>query len=163
MNKNTTREARISAMNPIHGHNTHGKSYSPEYVAWQNMKGRCLNTNNHKYPMYGARGIFVCDRWMDSFDNFYADMGQRPDANYSVDRIDSNGPYSPDNCRWASKKTQSENRPGWVRIIEFSGCKKTITAWAAEVGISRKSLYDRLELGWSIQEALTIPKKGKRG
>lgn len=163
MNKNTTRAQRIAAAVEGHGHTTHGMSMSYEYIAWQNMKSRCFNKNNKKYAKYGAVGITVCDRWKTSFENFFADMGNRPSANHSIDRIDSRGNYSPENCRWADKKTQSENRPGWVNLIEFNGERKTITEWAKDIGIARKSLYDRFEFGWSIEEALTIPKGGKRG
>ena len=163
MNKNKTRQARMMAINPSHGHNTHGMSYSYEYIAWQGMKARCGNPKNPKFPMYGARGITVCDQWLNSFESFFSSMGPRPSANHSVDRIDSNGNYEPDNCRWADKKLQAENRPGFVRFIEFNGQKKTITEWAKEIGIARRSLSDRINSGWSVEDALTTPKKGKRG
>jgi hypothetical protein len=151
------------AIDPSDSHNTHGMSYSYEYCAWQNMKSRCGNPKNHKFPMYGGRGIKVCDAWVNSFESFYASMGARPSPNHSVDRIDSNGNYSPENCRWADKKLQSENRPGWVRWLEFNGQKKTITEWAKEIGIARRSLSDRIDSGWSVEKALTTPKRGKLG
>lgn len=88
----------------------HGGSYTPEYTAWLGMKSRCYNSNHNRYIHYGGRGITVCDRWKDSFENFLADMGKRPSENLSIDRIDNDGNYEPSNCRWATGKVQILNR-----------------------------------------------------
>jgi len=88
----------------------HGMHNSPEYRAYQSMLDRCYNPNNGEYENYGGRGISVCEAWRDSFVNFFTDMGNKPSPNLSLDRIDVNGDYSPENCRWTDIYTQARNR-----------------------------------------------------
>ena len=89
---------------------THGLTYTPEYESWCKMKSRCHNEKNNRYYRYGGRGIKVCDEWVNSFENFYRDMGNKPGKEYSIDRIDNDGDYCPANCRWATPKQQVENQ-----------------------------------------------------
>ncbi|RZJ90202.1 MAG: hypothetical protein EOO20_08845 [Chryseobacterium sp.] len=82
---------------------------SPEWRAWRDMKDRCYNPNKKEYFRYGGRGIKVCDRWLNNYDNFYSDMGKRPNKGLSIDRIDVDGNYEPSNCKWSTAKEQANN------------------------------------------------------
>lgn len=90
--------------------NHHGMNNTPEYRAWASMKTRCYNIKHSSYKYYGGRGIKVCDRWIKSFNDFYKDMGDKPSKQFSLDRINCEGDYSPSNCRWADWSTQNLNR-----------------------------------------------------
>ena len=94
----------------------HNKRFSTEYSSWRSMKRRCTEPTNNTYKNYGGRGIKVCDRWLESFKNFYEDMGDKPSQNHSIDRIDVNGDYEPGNCRWISLKEQQYNRRNVTNI-----------------------------------------------
>lgn len=140
-------------------HNTtHGKTKSPEFNAWQAMWNRCENKNSAMFHRYGGRGIRVCRRW-EKFENFYEDMGPRPKNKKSLDRINTDGNYEPSNCRWASWSEQQNNR-GNNRIISYNGKTQTMSQWSKEVGIEVRTIWYRLNKGYSIKDALTKPVRG---
>lgn len=99
---------------------THGLLNTPEYRAWSGLKARCLNPHTHNYTDYGGRGITICERWMSSFETFLSDMGKRPSPSHSLDRREVNGNYEPSNCRWATKKEQTDNRRKMGNLSRFS-------------------------------------------
>jgi hypothetical protein len=143
----------------------HGQSWlenrSAEYQTWNGLKGRCLNTNNNAFHSYGGRGITVCDRWKDSFEDFLADMGPRPSPKHSIDRVNNDLGYSPENCRWATKKEQGNNRRTNV-YYEYAGERLQLTTWANRIRINKTTLHMRINrYGWSIEKALTTPVMGK--
>lgn len=133
---------------------THGKSKTPTYIVWQMMIFRCTNKKNNRYKYYAGRGIVVCERWRESFENFIADMGERPEGRYSIDRIDNNGNYEPENCRWATTTEQARNQRT-NRLITFRGETKTVAEWSVIVGISRRTIGNRIRLGWEAERILT--------
>lgn len=132
---------------------THRKTRTAEYVAWVGIKGRCLNTENKNYSNYGGRGIGIDDRWAESFENFLDDMGNKPTPSHSIDRIDNDGNYSLENCRWATKKVQARNRR-ITRTIEYNGESKSLAEWAEVTGIHRATIASRISAGWTTGRAL---------
>jgi len=125
------------------------------------MKARCYTKSNIGYPFYGGRGIVVCERWRTSYENFLSDMGRKPTPEHSLDRIDPNGNYSPDNCRWAVREVQDNNKRT-SRLVTFNGQTKTVAQWAQDTGISKGTISNRLDWGWPVADALTWPSKRGR-
>lgn len=125
-------------------------SKTSTYGTYIQMIARCTNQKHPKYKSYGGRGIFVCDRWMESFKNFYEDMGERP-IDKTIDRIDNNGPYIRDNCRWASRKQQQRNRRT-NKILTFQGESHCLIEWSEITGITKKTIEGRLYRGWPIEK-----------
>ncbi len=133
---------------------THGMTRTPEYKVWQNLKDRCYNEEAVQYPNYGGRGIRVCERWLESFENFLADMGLRPGPGYSIDRENNDGHYEPGNCRWATSDIQANNRRV-NKYYEFEGEQLTIPQIAKKLRIPPATLAARLRYGMSPDEAFT--------
>lgn len=136
------------------------KSGSPEYRAWFSMHARCGNPDHKSYPGYGGRGIVVCEAWGE-FDTFLRDMGRRRSHLLSLDRINNDKGYSPENCRWATSKTQNRNRRD-NRRLTLNGVTKTATEWADELDINRTTLAQRKRRGWSDEKALTTSSRNHR-
>lgn len=126
-------------------HNTtHGLTNSKEYSVWSNMKNRCTSLSSPYYKYYGGKGVKICSRWMESFENFYNDMGKCPDDKYSIDRIDVNGDYEPSNCRWSDFKEQANNKTSNSNI-EYNGVTKNKKQWAEYLGVNYKSFWTILK------------------
>ena len=125
-----------------HGHKVNRKP-SPTYLSWQAMLSRCTNTNFPSYPRYGGNGITICDRWF-TFENFLADMGERPSIKYSIDRYPNNsGNYEPGNCRWATMKEQCRNKRTVRAVVRSDGLRFPSMVEAAEAtGANRKCIRD---------------------
>jgi hypothetical protein len=143
--------ARLQARHPnFYGH--------PLYGVWMGMLDRCTRPQSPKYPRYGGRGIRVCDRWLHSFQDFTADVGDRPPG-LTLDRIDNNGHYEPGNVRWATRVAQIINSTNHVkpRLIEFAGEALYVRQWARKLNIPDSTLSARLCAGWGVEKALTQP------
>lgn len=141
---------------------THGMRQTPIYSEWCSIKQRCYNSNNNSYKDYGKRGISMCERWKNSFEAFYEDVSKLPYFNktgYSLNRIDNDGNYEPNNVEWADDKTQANNKRN-NHLVKYNGKTQTIAQWADELGINQHTLYSRiLTYHWSVERALTTPVK----
>ena len=138
----------LSARNTKHGLS---KVYPRTYRTWKDMRCRVNNPNDSDFKDYGGRGISICERWND-FANFFADMGERP-AGKTIDRINVNAGYSPENCRWADIVMQANNRRSNHKV-EFAGITKNLQEWCNEFGLEPSKVRYRLRQGWKIEDAL---------
>ena len=137
----------------------HGKSHSRIYQIWNSMKQRCSNPRAISYKNYGAKGVVVCDEWERNFETFYKwAMSNGYEEHLTIDRINSNGNYCPENCRWATPEEQQHNT-SYNRVYSYKGVTRDVTQWAEVMGVSRNMLYKRLNRGWTIEKALTIKNK----
>jgi hypothetical protein len=134
----------------------HGKSGTSEYSIYSGILARCYNPNATHYKNYGGRCIGVCDQWLgeDGFLNFFKDMGLQPSIHHQIDRIDNNGNYCPENCRWVLAKENARNRRN-NKLYTYEGKTQCLSAWAEEKKINKNTLYTRISCGWSIMKALT--------
>lgn len=135
---------------------------SPEYRVWKNILTRCTNPRRHNAHCYALRGIAVCARWRDSFEAFLEDVGPRPSARHSIDRIDNDRGYEPGNVRWVTPAEQSRNTRRNKRLT-LNGRTMCAADWAKELRISPFTLYDRIRKGWSDERVLTAPCRYSRG
>lgn len=113
----------------------HGFRYIPEYSIWLNMKQRCTNPKYYNYHIWGGRGITMCERWLNSFENFYEDVGNQPAKRMGIDRIDNELGYYKENCRWANQKIQNNNTRK-NRMIEFNGKRQSLSLWRNELKLN---------------------------
>lgn len=135
----------------------HGMCQSLEYKTWTQMKRRC-----REKPNYVNKGITVCPQWINSFEQFYADMGDKPTPNHTIDRINNDLGYEPGNCRWATAKEQIRNR-SCAHNYTYKGVTQTVLEWAEEYDLEYHTLLCRLKRGWQIERALnTPPRKNSR-
>lgn len=148
---------------------THGMTETAEHRCWAKMKSRCLNRSDRGFGNYGGRGIRVCDRWVNSFEAFYADMGPRPTPDHSLERVDVNGHYEPGNTVWTTRRAQSRNRRN-NRMVTVDGVTRTLTEWCELVGLAYDTVRRRLDDGMSPDVALSKPvvrrvgdKRGRTG
>lgn len=132
----------------------------PEYWPYTGMMKRCENPKDGSYEKYGGRGISVCERWkngtkhLSGLECFVVDMGEYPGGDYSLDRIDNDGDYTPGNCRWATPLQQSRNNRN-CRMVTYQGKTQSVTEWAEELGVSRSTIYKRLDAGCDAETALS--------
>ena len=134
----------------------HGLSKHPMFSRYSSMMARCYDKSNNEYKNYGARGITVCDRWKNSAADFIADIGIPPSASHTMDRINNNGNYCPENFRWATKKEQAINRRV-TTMLEHNGVEMCCADWGRSLGMTKKAVFDRLRAGWPIDFAVTTP------
>jgi hypothetical protein len=154
----------LNKENLLQRNTTHGMckrgEVSNTYRSWQSMRERCYYQAHKNFDTYGGRGITVCDEWKNSFEAFYKDMGECPKG-YSLDRIDSNGNYELNNCRWATRKEQADNRRNSLKLT-YLGRTDTLKNFSEEYNIPYTTVIDRLKRGWSIEKTLTTLNKKRR-
>ena len=154
------RSGNVSSCGCSKGNVVHKKRKTRLYAVWSNMKSRCLNPGNKEFHRYGGRGIRICDEWLSDFQGFY-DWSiangydeSAPRGQCTIDRIDNDGMYCPENCRWTTAKVQANNTSR-TRIIEFDGEKHSVSEWARIFGMNQSTLSMRInKYGWSIEDAL---------
>lgn len=155
--KGTSRCSHVPKLKPVKAAKIRPIPLSsyPEYSIWSSMTNRC-----RKHKNYHGRGIAVCERWH-KFENFILDMGRRPSPKRTIERKNNDGPYSPDNCVWATQQTQMNNTRV-SRLVTFSGVTMTVSQWARSVGMSYRTLYLRIYKGWPVDLAINYPTRKPR-
>ena len=134
----------------------HGMEGTRVYKIWQGMKSRCYNRNHVSFKHYGGRGIAICERWLNDFAIFYADVGEPPSDRHTLDRRDANGNYEPGNCRWATWLEQVNNTRSNV-LLTYDGETRTAAEWARITGLNAATIRQRKKRGWTDTQILTTP------
>lgn len=156
--KYCSKRCSASATGVIHGHASTGHP-TRTYSSYRAMLSRCYYDKNQRFKDYGAKGITVCDRWLECFENFLSDMGEAPEGK-TLDRKDGTKGYSPDNCKWSTRLEQQSNTKSNV-WIEMNGKTKTLSQWGREFGISHGVIKYRLNNGWDLSKAITFKPWGR--
>ncbi len=142
--------------------NKHAENNKRIYVIWRNLKKRCYRKENKDYKYYGAKGITVCDEWLKTYLNFFLwaiDNGYK--SHLTIDRINNNKGYSPENCKWSTIKEQANNKTTSIVYI-YNNKKYTVPSIAKDLGMTTSAIYRRINQGWSVEEIISTPKGGKR-
>lgn len=145
VNGSNLRKGNTKSCGCLH-YRANGGSGTPEHRIWKDMKRRCYNPRRPDYYLYGGRGITMCDRWRKSFVNFLADMGLKPFPEATIERVDNNGPYAPENCVWATRLEQARNKRT-ARLITYKGETKSLREWSQRAGVLESTIYYRLKRG----------------
>ncbi len=145
----------------IKRHTKHGLHKTREYKIWTGMKARCLNKKSISYKNYGGRQITVCTEWLNSFDNFYKDMGSAPTNKHTLERIDNNNGYCKENCRWATYREQSRNKRN-NNLVTYNNKTQCAADWDKEMGFTIGVVSHRINSGWSVEKAMTTPKRHRK-
>lgn len=149
----------LSTDKSIQRSTTHGKSNSKLYKLYYNIKARCYNKNSVSYKYYGARGIKICSEWLNDFMSFYNwAMNTNYQEGLTIDRIDTDGNYEPNNCRWATPEQQAKNRRS-NRIYTINGETHCVVEWCEILGLNYWTVIRRIDRGWSIEQALELENK----
>jgi len=146
---------QTSKRSTVHGERNL-RNTTPEYKSWMSAKARVSNPNTDGYEHYGGRGIKMCDRWLESYQNFLSDIGRKPTPKHTLERKDVNGDYEPANCIWATMSEQNNNRRDTERITR-NGRSMTVTQWCRELDLNPQTVFLRLFYGWDVERALTAP------
>lgn len=165
IDRTNTRAKQVKGnyMRFVRGHScaTHFLSGTKEHRCWKSMITRCSNPKQKTWKDYGGRGITVCDRWRQSFENFLADVGPAPSSGHQIDRYpNNNGNYEPGNVRWATRSEQCRNRRD-NSLLTHDGRMMTVAGWAEEIGIAARTIHARLYKGWSAHRTLSTPLGGR--
>ena len=152
-----TRSCGCLSIETVKARATHSMCYTSEYEAWEGMKSRCYTESDDSFQHYGARGIKVCDRWLEAFQNFFDDMGLKPSPSHSLERLRIEDGYNPDNCVWGTPIDQANNKSTSVHL-EYKGRSQTVKQWCRELNMDYKTVIARVsQYGWPAERALGTP------